>query len=241
VTLEWLAGAGIIVAATFVFGLAGFGIGLVALSLLPYLMPPATAVPLVTFYAALIALGMTVRLRRDVVLARLGELLGGTAIGVPFGVWALAALPPDAVKRLIGLVLIGVVLTEVWGRYPELTGRAWGLAAGAGAGMLGGALGLPGPPVILYLAARRVGPRGFKATLQAFLLVNQTAVLVGFWWNGLLTGEVARLALSFLVPALAGGVCGAVLFERVDATRFRRIVFALLFGLGVALVLRPSS
>lgn len=52
-SLEWAAAAAIIVAATFVFGLAGFGIGLVALSLLPFFMTLATAVPLVTIYAAL--------------------------------------------------------------------------------------------------------------------------------------------------------------------------------------------
>jgi hypothetical protein len=48
VSLAWVAGAGILALASFVFGLAGFGLGLVALSLLPFLMPPTTAVPLIS-------------------------------------------------------------------------------------------------------------------------------------------------------------------------------------------------
>jgi uncharacterized membrane protein YfcA len=48
----WLAGAGILALASFVFGLAGFGLGLVALSLLPFLMPPTPAVSFVSMYSA---------------------------------------------------------------------------------------------------------------------------------------------------------------------------------------------
>lgn len=54
----------------------------------------------------------------------------------------------------------------------------------------------------------------------------------------MLTGEVARLTVSFLLPAAAGGLVGAALFERVDPARFRRIVFALLFCLGTVLLAR---
>src|SRR5205814_1272017 len=44
--LAWAAGALIILGASFVMGLAGFGIGLVSLAFLPYLMAPAEAVVL---------------------------------------------------------------------------------------------------------------------------------------------------------------------------------------------------
>jgi hypothetical protein len=56
VSLTWLAGAGILALASFVFGLAGFGLGLVALSLLPFLIPPTLAVPLVSMYSAVFGL-----------------------------------------------------------------------------------------------------------------------------------------------------------------------------------------
>ena len=45
-TPEWALGALVIAAASFVMGLAGFGIGLVALAFLPFLMSPVTAVVL---------------------------------------------------------------------------------------------------------------------------------------------------------------------------------------------------
>ena len=79
--------------ASFVFGLAGFGLGLVALSLLPFLMPPTTAVPLISVYSAAFALVMSIQLRRDIVFSHLALLLGGALVGTPVGVWGLATLP----------------------------------------------------------------------------------------------------------------------------------------------------
>jgi hypothetical protein len=60
VTLTWLAAAVVIAASSLVFGLAGFGIGLVALAFLPFIMAPTTAIVLTTLYAAAFALAMFV-------------------------------------------------------------------------------------------------------------------------------------------------------------------------------------
>jgi uncharacterized membrane protein YfcA len=87
--------------ASFVFGLTGFGIGLVSLALLPFFVPPATVVPLVTLYGAAFALVVTIQLRRDVMFPQLVSLLLGTILGTPMGVWVLETLPPSLLKRLI--------------------------------------------------------------------------------------------------------------------------------------------
>ena len=171
-----MAGASILAVASFVFGLTGFGIGLVSLSLLPFFMPPATVVPLITLYGAAFALVMTIQLRRDVRLPQLVSLLIGTVLGTPVGVWVLEALPPSLLKRLIGLILMGVVVIEWYGAYPEkLSGRYWGLCAGSLAGFLGGAIGV---------------------------------------------------------------TAGIRLFDRIHQARFRCLMFALLFVLGLAMCVR---
>jgi uncharacterized membrane protein YfcA len=238
VTLAWLAAAGVIFAASFVMGLAGFGIALVALAFLPFLMSPVTAIVLTTVYAFVFALVIVVPLRRDVALDRITALLVGTLVGTPIGVWALATLPASALNRLIGLMLLVAVALEWRGRYPRWTGQWWAFGAGAAAGALGAAAGTPGPPVILYAASQRWAPRAMKANLQVFFAVNQAVILAGYWWAGLLTREIGRLTAIFALPALAGVAAGIILFNRIDHVRFRRIVFALLFVSGVTLVVR---
>ncbi len=234
----WLAGALVIFGAHVVFGLAGFGVGLVALAFLPYLMTPSTAVVLMTVYAMTFAIVLFVPLRRDFVSRHIAGLLLGSILGTPAGVWILAVAPAALLNRLIGLMLVTVVVLEFTRRLPRgLPGRGWQLAAGVLSGVTGGAVGLPGPPIVLYAATQHWSPRTFKANVQAFFIVNQGVILAGYAVAGLITAEVGRLTLLYLLPALAGTVVGMALFSRVDPVRFRRIVFALLFVSGAALLL----
>jgi uncharacterized protein len=237
VTLAWVATALVVGAASFVMGLAGFGIALVALAFLPHLMAPADAIVLLTIYATVFSLAMLVQLRRDVEPRAILDLLIGTLAGTPLGVWGLAALPASALNRLIGLMLVAAFVLETRGLYPHrLDGRRWGLGAGVLAGVIGGAVGTPGPPVVLYAATQNWSARAVKANLQAFFVVNQTAILAGYWWAGLLTREVRALAVGFALPAVAGAVAGALLFERVDHRLFRQLVFWLLLVSGLVLL-----
>jgi uncharacterized protein len=239
VSFTWVVGACILAVASFVFGLTGFGIGLVSLSLLPFFVPPTTVVPLIMLYGAAFALVMTIQLRRDVMFPQLVSLLIGTVLGTPVGVWVLEAFPPSLLKRLIGLILMGVVVIEWYGAYPEkLSGRHWGLCAGALAGLLGGAIATPGPPVILYAVAQGWSPRVMKAMLEAFFLVNHSVIVANHWWAGLWTREVVWLACLYAVPSAIGVTAGIRLFDRIHQVRFRRLMFALLFVLGLAMCVR---
>jgi len=262
VTLAWVAGACVVAVASLVLGLAGFGIGLVALAFLPFLMPPDTAIVLMTVYTIVFSTAMFLPLRAHFVVcggprhgpphppdarnapgnpwrSSITLLLIGSVIATPLGVWLLATLPASTLNRMIGAMLVIVVVLEWLGVYPaRLHGRAWALGAGLVAGVLGGAVGTPGPPVVLYTASQGWSPRTIKANLQAFFVVNQVVILIGYWWAGLVTADVGRFTVLFAVPAVAGLAVGIALFDRIDQARFRKIVFALLFVSGLALLVR---
>jgi uncharacterized membrane protein YfcA len=154
-------------------------------------------------------------------------------------VWVLASLPVSALNRLIGLVLVVVVVLELRRAMPRrLVGRAWALGAGFLWGVLGGAVGTPGPPVIVYATTQGWSPRTMKANTMGFFVVNQGVILAGYWWAGLLTREVAGVAMAFALPAVAGLGAGVALFGRLDPVRFRRVVFALLAVSGGLLLVR---
>lgn len=124
------------------------------------------------------------------------------------------------------------------GRVPRLHGRGWALAFGFVSGLLGGALGTPAPPVIVYATMQNWTARVMKANIQAFLVVNQGVTLAAYGLAGLVTREVLWLAAAFAVPAVAGVLAGMALFDRIDPVRFRRLVFALLFASGAVLLVR---
>lgn len=238
-TLALAVGAVVVAAASFVQGLAGFGIGLVSLAFLPFLVSPTDAVVLMTLYATVFCAVIFIPLRRDFRVAGVDALVVGSVVGTPLGVWVLATVSASLLARLIGATLILIVALE-WTRLNprSLPGRGWGLLAGVLSGVAGGAVGTPGPPAIVYMAAQGWGARTIKANLQAFLVANQLVILIGYAWAGLLTAEVWRLAAVFAAPAGLGLGLGMSLFDRLDAARFRRIVFAILLASGVALLLR---
>ena len=238
-TLEWAACAFIMAAASLVLGLAGFGNALVAMAFLPYFMPPATAIAVLTIYTIAFAIAIFVPVRQHLAPRGVAHLLVGTVLGTPLGVWILVTVSASTLNRIIGAVLVVVVILEWAGVYPErLKGRRWGIGAGLLAGMTGGAVGMPGPPVVLYSTTQGWSRQTIKANLQVFFFVNQVVILAGYWWAGLLTREVWRLSASFALPAAAGTALGILLFTRVDHARFRRVVFAVLLGSGIILLTR---
>jgi uncharacterized protein len=239
VTLVWAAGALILFVASFVMGLTGFGIALVAMAFLPYLMSPASAIVLLTIYALVFSLVVVVQLRRDLTPRALVDLGLGTIAGTAPGVWLLASLSATVLTRVIGAVLVAVVVLEARRALPErLHGRRWALATGFLAGLVGAAVGTPGPPVIVYATTQGWSPRTMKANIMGFFVLNQSVILLGYWWAGLLTRPVLLLTASLAVPAGAGVLTGMALFRRVDPVRFRRIVFALLLLSGLVLLVR---
>jgi uncharacterized membrane protein YfcA len=196
-------------------GLTGFGIALVAMAFLPYLMAPADAIVLLTIYALVFSIVVVVQLRRDLAPRALVDLTVGTLAGTPLGVWVLASLPVSALNRLIGAVLVLVVVLEFRRALPErLEGHGWGLGAGFLSGLVGGAVGTPGPPVIVYATTQGWSPRTVKANIMGFFVLNQGATLLGYWWAGLLTPAVLSLTVTLALPAVAGLLAGHALFGR---------------------------
>lgn len=238
-TLAWAIGALVMLFGGFVLGLAGFGIALVAMAFLPYVMSPVTAIVVLTIYALVFSIVALVPLRHDVTPRALGDLVLGSVAGTPLGVWVLTALPTSGLNRLIGLMLVIAVVMELRGVMPRrLPGRGWRVGAGFLAGLTGGSVGTPGPPVVMYATTQGWSPRTQKGNIVAFFVVNQTVILLGFWWAGLLTAEVGSLAAAYAAPALAGVLAGMAAFVRTDAARFRRLVFLLLLLSGLVLLIR---
>jgi uncharacterized membrane protein YfcA len=77
-----------------------------------------------------------------------------------------------------------------------------------------------------------------KANIMGFFVLNQGAILVGYWWAGLVTVPVLTLTAALAPPAVAGLAAGTALFGRLDPVRFRRVVFALLLLSGLVLLVR---
>jgi uncharacterized membrane protein YfcA len=229
--------AAVILAAVFTQSLVGFGSAMIAMALLSARLGLAVAAPLVALVALTLEAVVLARHARSFNLNAVWRLIAGALLGVPVGVLAVRLVPERVMLPVLGLVIGGYALYALWGRrLPALAHPGWALAAGALAGVLGGAYNTSGPPVILYGDCRRWPPAQFKSNLQGFFLVNDLMVLVGHAFAGNLTPDVWRHYLAALPAVALGLLLGLALERRFSPAGFRRLALLMLLALGARLL-----
>ena len=236
-----LLAAAAVLAGAAVQSATGFGFALVASPALFAVLDPFEAV------SALLALGLALNVL--VLLDRgpgpvgwraLAPLLLGALPGLALGVLALEALSKAALQLIVGIAVVAAVgiqarLGEKAEQRPRDPGPLAAGAAGLASGTLTTSISVSGPPIVLWLDARGVGPAEFRATLAAAFLGLNFAGWVALLAGGGV-GELAEpsLLLPLLGLVLAGHLIGAVAFRRLDERSFRVAVLALVVAAGVA-------
>jgi hypothetical protein len=166
------------------------------------------------------------------------RLVVPTLAGIPLGLLVLTAVAPPVVKGVMAVVIIAFSCYCLFGRRPRLPDDRLAWAFGFGAGVLGGAYGMNGPPLVVYATLRGWTPEHFRATLQGYFLPASAAGLFGFWAAGLWVPDVTRYFLLSVVPAVAAVLLGRAANRRMRPEAFVRYVHLGLIGLGVTLMLQ---
>jgi uncharacterized membrane protein YfcA len=109
---------------------------------------------------------------------------------------------------------------------------------GLSAGVLGGAYGMNGPPLVVYGALRRWSPEHFRATLQGYFLPASLLGMAGYWLTGLWVPAVTRYYLLSLPLALPAVFLGRVVNQHLDGRRFLRYVHGGLLVVGTVLLIQ---
>jgi len=223
----------------FVSGLAGFGTGLVVLGIWLHVIPPALAAPLVIICSVVSQSQTISAVWHAIDLRCLWPMLLAGILGVPLGVSLLSHVDPAAFRLGVGILLMlfsTVMLTASthpafgWG------GRKADAVVGLCGGILGGLSGLSGPLPTMWASLRGWSKDHRRGVFQAYnLTVLGTALLV-LAGQGLVTGEVGRLALWALPGTLAGSWLGARAYRRLSDRHFHQIVLGLLAVSGITLI-----
>jgi len=228
---------GVVFLATLVRSALGFGEALVAVPLLALALPVEVAAPLAVLVSVTVAAVVVVRDRRHVQFRSAGRLVLATLPGLPLGLLRLTALPEPAVKAALGAVIVAFSAHCLAGRAPaELRDDRLAWAFGFGAGVLGGAYGMNGPPLVVYGTLRRWPPEEFRATLQGYFLPASVLGMAGYWLAGLWVPTVTHYYLLSLPLTAAAVLLGRWLHRRMDGHRFVRAVHVGLLVIGATLL-----
>jgi uncharacterized protein len=241
----------VVLFAATVHGIAGFGAGQVTMGVLPFFREagPASIIVSILVMAANLRVFWSVREAftwKDWLVPVIG-----LAVGLPVGVYLFATLDQKGMSIAIGIVMIiaAVLLAltrqfDAIGEWIRSTGYqpGWisGVVAGFLSGVTGGAVSIPGPPMLIYgaflLETGYWEAKHMKATFTAFFAANLLYRLVVLAFTGNVSGPLV-LEAAIILPALfLGSWLGIVLFDKLPKNAFRWFVIVIIFILGILLI-----
>jgi uncharacterized membrane protein YfcA len=240
---EWVVAVvlAVIFTATLIRSSFGFGEALVAVPLLALVIDVKVAVPLAVLVSVTVALVILLQDWHKVHVDSAWRLVLATLFGIPLGLQLLTAVAEPIVKATLAVIIIAFSVYCLVSRTPFLlkTDRlAW--AFGFGAGVLGGAYGMNGPPLVIYGALRRWSAQHFRATLQGYFLPASLIGMVGYWIKGLWVPAVTHYYLLSLPLAVAATLLGRSINRRLNGRRFLVYVHVGLVGVGVTLLCQSA-
>jgi hypothetical protein len=207
--------------------------------LLALFLPIQVAAPLAVLLSITIAAVVVAQDWREIHVRSAGWLLLATLPGIPCGLLLLTSHHQAVVKGALGVVILVFAAFSLFTRAPmklDHDGRGWLFACGFSAGVLGGAYGMNGPPLVVYGTMRRWTAQHFRATLQAYFLPASLLAMAGYWMAGLWVPAVTRdylLSLPVMLPAV---FLGRAINRRLHGDVFLRLIYVGLVCIGVLLL-----
>ena len=225
----------IVFVATVIRSAFGFGEALIAVPLLALYMPLPVAAPLAVLLSITIAAVVVAQDWRHIHLRSAAGLVVATVFGIPVGLLVLTHGHQETVKAGLGILIVVFAAYSLMARDSfrlEHEHRPLLFLSGFLAGVLGGAYGMNGPPLVIYGSLRRWSPQHFRATLQAYFLPASVLGMAGYWSAGLWTRAVTREFL-FSIPVMIPAVfLGRAINRRFSDASFLRYVYGGLVLIG---------
>lgn len=225
--LPWLCVAALLAGA--VYGFAGFGAALVFMPISVTLVPPAMAVAAFALTALIALVTVVPRAWGAVDKPGLGQMLLGTMLGFPLGIWALRVWDGALIRLAVSVVVLITLAVLVAGwRMAARPRPAARLGVGAATGVIGGATGVTGPVVILFNLGAGAPAARTRANTLVFLTLCSGILLGQLWLQRLLPPAAIWLGVVLMLPYGVGNWIGQALFDPAAERLYRRVAYAII-------------
>ena len=165
--------------------------------------------------------------------------------GLAMGIWIGANLAVLVDENTLFLVLgiVAIVFTAISHLQPDLhLPERYEKPVGAFAGLLGGISGgmftVWGPPMLMFLVARRLGKEAFIGAVGLIWFCGSIFLTISFTAVDILGEDNVAMSALALVPVLAGMGLGMWLRGWINQETFRKAVLVALFLVGLNLLRR---
>jgi uncharacterized membrane protein YfcA len=217
----------------------GFGESLIAVPLLLLFLPVEVAVPLSVMLSITIALVVVIQDHKKIHFYSAKWLIFYAIPGIPAGIAILVYGSEFLIKVGLGALIIIYALYALFiknNKALKEDNMLWLFVCGFLSGILGGAYGLNGPPLVVYGNMRQWSAKHFRVTLQAYFLPVSLISAIGYYAKGLVTNEVQEYFLISLLTAIPAIFLGRYLNHQLKDGSFFKYVYWGLVIIGVLLI-----
>lgn len=232
----------IIFIASVVRGFTGFGLALVAVPLIQFIMPVSDTAVFIAFINAIFSIIYFRRSRETVRGQPLVRMALWTGIGVAAGTLILKFINPAYIQLVWGILIIFIVTALARGAdFRIKSDKSAMTLSGLLGGLLAGATGITGPPVAIILSSLKTPKEKFNALISVFILFAVSYALVFYLISGLVRTETFLLALCSVPALLAGLYTGDRLVSRISQQSFTRVVYVVLILMGIITLFKGAK
>jgi uncharacterized membrane protein YfcA len=225
----------------FIQGTLGFGFPFIATPMVAMALDMHSAV-IVVLLPTLATVAITLVTSRPLlpVLRRFWFMPVFATLGAFAGTWLFVAAPDAPYQVVLALVILVYLNLDrvTQGNWTVVRDheRAFGPLAGFAAGLFEGTANVAAPPLIIYYLALGLAPALLVPALQICFLVGKTTQFAVLTLHGNVTAAQWLATVPLSAVAVAAGIGGARIRDRIDAASFRAWVKRVLLLIAFALL-----
>ena len=222
-------------------GTLGFGMPMVALPIIAFVLPATTAMMLLCA-PILLTNFLQIKFKKGVSSYRFLPMFVSLIIGLIIGARLILEININTITQIIALSIIFAALVNCFGIKIENINKSWEktitILIGFGSGILGGLSTFYGPPMLAYLVAADLPKEKFIRTVSTMYFIGSFPLYGSLIYYGFATKQDLMVSMALIIPALIAQQLGTKIRDKINQKQFRICVLTTLIVLGFSLLIK---
>ena len=225
----------IMLGASYIQSVTGFGFGIFAMIFLPSLLSYTESNALSTILSAITSVYITFLMRRHISWKNMIFPLLGYVVSSVFSVIFIKTQTNDTLLLLLGVALFVLSVYFFFFSSKIKIKPSWyaGLIAGLISGVMGGMFAMSGPPVVIYFMQSEKSADRYLGTISAYFVVSGIISIVTKAAAGFVTTSVLFGVCIGAMGMAAGAVLGKISREKTKPEYIKRAVYGVMAISGI--------
>ena len=222
-------------------GTLGFGMPMVALPIIAFVLPATTAMMLLCA-PILLTNFLQIKFKKGVSSYRFLPMFASLIIGLIIGARLILEININTITQIIALSIIFAALVNCFGIKIENINKSWEktitILIGFGSGILGGLSTFYGPPMLAYLVAANLPKEKFIRTVSTMYFIGSFPLYGSLIYYGFATKQDLIVSVALIIPAFIAQQLGTKIRDKINQKQFRICVLTTLIVLGFSLLIK---